>query len=274
MRDYGTLSTSFWTVGKGRQLRGDVTALAIAPYVFACPHGNMIGLFYLSPAYVADDFGIPFEGASKGLRRVSAAGLMAWDEDTNAVFVFGAAKRNLGETLKPKDNRTKHLRDLLHNAKKHPFYRDFLTKYGTAYGLQDLLSDKPLGSPLEAPSKLGTGTGTGTPTESRAPLQGYVDIFWELTGRKDFTQEQWTGTEAQVAREWRAICPTLPEFHATITAVLGDTDRQRDFAVGQRLTWWADAVKRPVKAPGGSINGSATAPVDYDYSAPNAGGKL
>lgn len=89
-----------------------------------------------------------------------------------------------------------------------------------------------------------------TPTEgSGALFREMVSAFREITGRDDFKHEPWTGTEVQCLREMRATCEDMGTFRARLSARVA---KDGDFACGQRLTWWVDAVKAPVGVPAGS----------------------
>lgn len=149
-RDYSKVLPSFWTGRTGRQIRrlSDPWTTTIAVYLITSPHANAIGLYHLPIAYVCADTGSPLEGAWKALRSLSEVGFAHYDEDTETVWVPEMARHQLGDALKPGDNRRAWVAKEAAGMEKRPFYADFLAKYADAYGLER----KPLGSPLEAPS--------------------------------------------------------------------------------------------------------------------------
>ena len=151
-RDYAKITPSFWTGETGRRLRGDSEAQLIALYLVTCPHANMIGIFYMPLPLLCHETGSPLEGASKALRRLSEAGFAYYDETTEHVWIPEMATYQVGETVKPGDNRRAAVQKMVKGCKSL-FVNDFIEKYGEVYGLERQAPSKPLGSPLEAPPK-------------------------------------------------------------------------------------------------------------------------
>src|SRR5690625_1152938 len=69
------------------------------------PHANMIGIYYLPQLYLAHETGLGVDGAAKGLSACVEAGLCAYDEDAETVFVPRMASYQVAKSLSVKDNR-------------------------------------------------------------------------------------------------------------------------------------------------------------------------
>ncbi|MEY2686589.1 MAG: hypothetical protein RL375_787 [Pseudomonadota bacterium] len=179
MRDYGTVSPRFWRAGTGKRLRGDAHAQLLALYLMTSPHSNMIGVYFCTVRSMSDETGIPFEGASKALRRLVDEGFCQFDEETDEVFVVQMAAHQIAERLEPKDNRCKSVARELALVDSPKLQAAFLEVYREAFNVvtpPDRPVDKsPSGEGLrrgfEAPSKprAGAGAGTGTRAGGGAP---------------------------------------------------------------------------------------------------------
>ena len=145
MRDYGIVSPRFWIGETGKALRGDANAQVLAIYLMTSPHATMTGVFHCPVLYMSHETGLPLEGASKALARLSEEGFCQYDEASETVFVVNMARHQIGESLKVGDNRIAWLRKEL--DKLIPRYKKlFLHLYGDAYKLE-------YSSPSEGPSK-------------------------------------------------------------------------------------------------------------------------
>lgn len=107
MREYAIVPSKFWITPLAKSLRGNPALQVVALYLKTGPHANMIGLYHCPIAYVAQDTGIPFEGASEALASLSQAGYCTFDEQADVVFVHDMAPEQIGATLAPADKRTK-----------------------------------------------------------------------------------------------------------------------------------------------------------------------
>lgn len=150
MRDYSKISDQFWTGRTGKALRGNMQAQIVALYLMTSPHANMIGAFYCPTTYIAHDTGSTPEGASKGLQRLSEVGFCTYEEDTDLVWVHEMARFQIGDELKPNDNRVKDIQKQYGKLREGPIKQGFYAKYRTAYHLDQMPPD---GRPFEAPSK-------------------------------------------------------------------------------------------------------------------------
>lgn len=106
MRDYGKVAPQFWIGATGKELKAaGPEAVIVGLYLMTSPHANMIGLYYLPVLYIAHETGLGLEGATRGLKACVEAGLCAYDEDDEVVFVPRMAAYQIAETLSVRDNR-------------------------------------------------------------------------------------------------------------------------------------------------------------------------
>lgn len=164
-RDYGKVSSTFWTGPTGRQIcaMGQDHQL-VALYLMTGPNSNMIQLYHLPlPLASYHLANYPLKGLAKVLQSLREVDFVRFDETTDAIFLPQGAKYQIGEWLKPKDNVVKHIKRELLKWRKHRFYKDFLSIYGDNYSLRDM---PPYEGPSKeeggGPSKPGTGAGAGT----------------------------------------------------------------------------------------------------------------
>ena len=150
MRDYGVVSPKFWIGETGKALRGDPEAQLVALYLMTCPHANMIGVFHCPVLYISHETGIPFEGASKALARLSQGGFCTYDEATETVFVHRMAAFQVGESLKAEDNRVKSVVKEWQNIGAHALQQAFAAIYSIAFHLP---VEAKKASPSKAPQK-------------------------------------------------------------------------------------------------------------------------
>ncbi len=158
MKDYSKAAPTFWTGETGRQIRTsgrDVQVVAF--YLFTCPSSNWIGLYYLPIPTLCHEVGISKEGALKALQRLGEIDFGYYDEERELAWVPGAAKFQVGESLKPKDNRILGIVKDLQKCSNKDFVQDFLRRYSGLYHLPEIsLPDPPakiLRSPLQGPPK-------------------------------------------------------------------------------------------------------------------------
>lgn len=179
MRDYASVSPQFWIGETGKQLRGHPEAQVLALYLMTGPHSNMIGVFHCPILYMAHETGLGFEGASKGLARLIEVGFCEFDEVSETVFVVKMAMYQVGDQLKPDDNKVKGINKAYQNIAvdrmKSRFYEIYNVSYYLPLDPKNSKKQKPLRSPLKDPSKQLTRTGTRTRTETEI----LFETFWE-----------------------------------------------------------------------------------------------
>jgi hypothetical protein len=125
-------------------------AQIVAMYLMTGPHSDMTGAFHCPVLYISHETGIPFEGASKALRRLCEGGFCLYDEASEWVFVFNMAKFQIADVLKPTDNRVKGLREDVKRMPQGVVRKAFLELYNEAFSLGFDAQDS---SPLQAPCK-------------------------------------------------------------------------------------------------------------------------
>jgi hypothetical protein len=143
-REYAIVTSKFWTGETGRELRKDADAQRLALYLVTAPTSNMIGLYYLPLPTLCHEVGMTVKGASKALRRVSQLHFAHYDGASEWVWVPEMATYQIGTSLKPKDKRLAKVVSLLLEARKSPYAKDFVAKYGASYSLPSIdLSQAP-----------------------------------------------------------------------------------------------------------------------------------
>lgn len=150
MRDYGVVSPKFWIGETGKALRGHPEAQLVALYLMTCPHANMIGVFHCPLVYIAHETGLSFEGASKALARLSEAQFCTYEDASETVFVHRMAAYQVGESLKPEDNRVKSVTKEWLAIGHRGLQQAFAAIYSIAFHLP---AEGKKASPSEAPCK-------------------------------------------------------------------------------------------------------------------------
>lgn len=209
MREYGSVSPRFWIGETGKQLRGDPEAQVLALYLMTSPHANMIGIFHCPIMYMAHETGLPFEGASKALARLSEVGFCSYDKASETVFVHRMVAHQVGEDLKPGDNRIAGVRKEWEKLAPSPMKTAFAKMYGKAF--QIIENGKPLRSPSKAPSKQLTGTGQEQEQERGSAAPCGFEAFWSAYPRKQAKKD--------AAKAWEKLNPA-DELQAKLLAAV------------------------------------------------------
>lgn len=157
MRDYGTISPQFWIGKTGKALRGQPEAQLVALYLMTSPHATSIGIFHCPMVYIVHETGLPFEGASKGLRSLIDAGFCQYDEETEEVFVVNMATYQVAESLSPNDKRCVWVAKELEKVGSSLLSHGFSAIYSIAFNLPmppaAVVDNSVKTSPFEGPSK-------------------------------------------------------------------------------------------------------------------------
>jgi hypothetical protein len=135
MREFGRVPTSLTTGPTGRALRGKPWAYAIATYLFSGRPANLIGLFSVPLPTIAHELGAKERDVRQAMGLLQKIGLVKHDESADLVFLPGAARLHLGETMTVADKRHKHVLGELALHGSHPFVDEFLARYAEAYHL-------------------------------------------------------------------------------------------------------------------------------------------
>lgn len=188
VRDYGVVSPKFWIGETGKALRGDPEAQLVALYLMTCPHANMIGVFHCPVLYISHETGIPFEGASKALARLSEGGFCTYDAASETVFVHRMAAFQVGETLKAEDNRVKSVTKEWQNIAPPALQAAFSAIYSIAFHLpveeKKTRGYKAPSKPLRSQEQEQDKNKTSTPS---AEPSGFVAFWnaWPKSERKE-----------------------------------------------------------------------------------------
>lgn len=202
MRDYGKVSPQFWIGETGKLLRGDANAQVLALYLMTCPHSTMTGVFHCPILYMAHETGMSIEGATKALARLSEVGFCQYDEASETVFVVRMAAYQIGEALKPNDNRVEGLRREVAKMPETRAKSRFLSVYGVAFNLVEpgkkhrasKAPSKPLPSQeQEQEQEQEKDTSSGKPDTPAG-----FDRFWSAWPKSDRKV-----AKAECAKRWR-----------------------------------------------------------------------
>ncbi|PWI54813.1 hypothetical protein B5K03_08825 [Rhizobium phaseoli] len=136
MRPFASVPSTVWQA-EVKKLRGDLDAIAVFFHLLTSQHSSMIGVYPLAIGYMAHDLGIPFEGASKGLRRVCEAGLATYDEESELVWIHDMAASQIAPRLSPKDNKVAAVAKQLELLPICPITLSFYARYRELYHLRD-----------------------------------------------------------------------------------------------------------------------------------------
>lgn len=136
MRAFASVPPTIWQA-EVKRLRGDTDAIAVYFHLLSSQHSTMIGIYPLAIGYMAHDLGIPFEGASEGLRRVCDSGLATYDEERELVWVHDMALAQVASRLAPKDNRVTAIAKQLVLLPICPITLGFYEQYREIYHLAD-----------------------------------------------------------------------------------------------------------------------------------------
>jgi hypothetical protein len=137
----------------GKALRGDLESQVVAFYLVTSPHASMSGVYWCPIPYLAQDTGIPLEGACKALRRLIEMGFCEYDEVADVVFVVRMAHFQVGPSLAPKDNRKVGLLKELSKLPKTSMLQRFFDVYYEAFSFTSYDVAALKVSPSEAPRK-------------------------------------------------------------------------------------------------------------------------
>jgi hypothetical protein len=190
MRSYSQVAPQFWIGETGRRIRGDADAQRVALYLITCPSANMIGLYYLSIPTLCHEVGISKEGASKALQSLAGLDFCHYDPLEEMVFIPQMAFFQLGEKIKPKDNRHKHLVGEIEKYRKCSFYNRFMKIYGRRYCLPKL---------------------DGETEKPEAPLKALQRVEGSHGEEQEQEQEHNTPFAAQTAISLNGVLPGFPD---------------------------------------------------------------
>lgn len=203
MRDYGKVSPQFWIGETGKQLRGDAPAQLLALYLMTCPHSTMTGVFHCPVLYMAHETGLGMEGATKALTRLSEVGFCDYDEASEMVFVVRMAAYQIGESLKPNDNRVAGLRKEIERMPESRAKSRFLSVYGVAFGIVEPgkkgRASKAPSMPLPSQEQEQEQEQKKNTSSARADVPAGFARFWSAWPKSDRKV-----AKAACAKRWRS----------------------------------------------------------------------
>lgn len=258
-REYSIFRHTFWTGDTGRALRAQGRdAQIIAAYLFTCKSANMIGLYYLPLPLLCHELGMTREGALKGLRRVNEVQFAAYDEASEVVFVPEMAFQQVGQELKPKDNRRSHVVKLCREMRKCKFFQAFMEKYRVPFDLPDLeqieAPCKPLASPFE-----GSGPRRGKDQDQDQDLSMGEREIPSRNGKKKFTPPTLEEVHAYCTERGNGIDPQAFIDHYTAKGWLVGKTPMKDWRAAVR-TW----ETRRREAQSASTNSGQQSRIEFD----------
>jgi hypothetical protein len=155
MRGYAKFPTDFWRSKQGRGARRKcLYTMAIAPYLWAGPESNMVGLYYMPVPLMAHELGLEVARAQAAVDALAEVGWAHHDPVTDTIWIPGVLGREVGSTLKPADNRRLMIERLALQRKDSPFFAELASAYAETYGLalpgySDNCSSAPGGCSLQ-----------------------------------------------------------------------------------------------------------------------------
>jgi hypothetical protein len=153
MRDYANVSPFFWAKGSGKRLRKDALGQVVALYLATSPGANMIGIYFIAIATIANDTGHSVEEIREALARVATARFAFYDEEAELVWIPNHARFEIGAVMKKGDKRRPKVLAELAQVDGHRFANEFRALYGSAFGIEHapaLSPAEPPGMPLPA----------------------------------------------------------------------------------------------------------------------------
>ncbi len=282
MRDYGKLSPFFWTRGSGKRLRGKPEAQIVAAYLSTAPSANMIGIYYVSIASIANDTGIPEDRVRAALEDVEASGYASYDHEQEIVWVPNHAHFEIGENLRAGDKRRPRVYAELRQVSGHRFADEFRRRYGVAYGLTPAESAPPgvakdnADASAEGPSKGHPSAGADKNGASASDRGGRAGQVRAVTGQ-DQDQDRSgghppepkvLGLDGEGGAAWQAWRTGISLATGKPTSEIGARDKPdlvafvNAHAGGLRgeplMAWIAETAAAFVKANDGKYGGFTT----------------
>lgn len=257
MREYAKVAPQFWIGPTGKRIRQlGADAQVIALYLLTSPHANMIGLYHLPVPYISADTGIPIDGASKALQRLTDAGFCGYDADAEVVWVYEMSRDQVGENLKANDKQCAGVANAYAHVPTNKFLASFYERYKTAYHL----SEKRMGSPSEAPS----------PDPCDAPSQPLGSIEQEQEQEKESAPNGAAQTDDHPRVRPEEYANTWNEFRGPLPKIREFTESRRKkvktrMAQGVTLEKFAAAVRRCASTPFLVGNNDRGWQADFDW---------
>lgn len=222
-REYSKIGPQFWNGRTGKALKREGSeAVIVALYLMTCQHANMLGLYFLSLAYVAHDTGLGLEGASKGLEGACKAGFCKYDAEAEVVWVMEMALYQIGDKLDAKDNRCKGVQKEYDALPENKFLYEFFERYGSSFGMVAARNSEPSEAPpkplrsqereqeqeqeqeMEQEQGGGAPAGKPAPFSQKSVIAEGVDAThlkdWIKARKSALTETAWDGLKAEALK--------------------------------------------------------------------------
>ena len=141
---------------------------------------------------ISHETGLSFEGASKALARLSEAQFCTYDEASETVFVHRMAAYQVGEALKPEDNRVKSVLKEWQNIAPRALQQAFAAIYSIAFHLP---SDEKKASPSKAPRKPLRSQEQEQDKNKTPSEPSPFEFFWKAYPKKEAKKDAVTAFE-------------------------------------------------------------------------------
>lgn len=200
MREYARISPRFWIGDTGRKIRErGAPCQLVALYLLTSPHSNMIGMYWLPIAYIANEVGLTLQGAEKALQSLIEVDFCAYDQHTEVVWVKEMAKFQIAERLSAKDKQAKGVQNAYDDVPANPFLADFFQAHADAFCMTHARvyegPSKLLGSKAQEKAK--------AQAHAQAPHADEIAIAIPIVGGEEY---QVTRTQVQ---EWTKLYPAV-----------------------------------------------------------------
>lgn len=246
-RQYGRVATTFWTGETGRAIKArGIEASFVALYLTTSPHSNMLGLYYISPLYIAEETGLGIEGASKGLRGCIEAGFCAYDEPSGFVWVYEMAKFQIADALTMTDKRCLGVQRFYDSLPPNPYLAEFYERYREPFKMRSKRGSVPSDtSPSQGASKGHTSpikadSSSSSSTRSSKPSLRHISSL----GVRVEPHAEKSARGTRLPPEW--ILP-MPWGQWAMSECGFDEHRVREIAVTFADYWHAVAGGKGVK---------------------------
>jgi hypothetical protein len=176
MRDYARISPRFWVQGTGEKLRQSRSARTLALYLMSCPSSSMVGIYYLPIPTMAFELGFTEAEIRAALVALEELDFAHFDETDHLVYLPEGARYQVGETLKPKDNKRKAVVKELAKWKRHRFAHLFWDRYATSYHLESAIAGTPLEGVFDPSPTPCEGVPKGSVGSSGPLAQGSIPV--------------------------------------------------------------------------------------------------
>lgn len=290
MTDFARIYPRRYTGTTGRAIRGELEAMVVMDFVIITAHRNMIGLYYLPIAYIMADTGLPFEGASKGLRRLVEVGFCRYDEVSEVIWVINMARDQIAPELKPADNRCKNVQDIYDSVPENAFLSDFFEYYAPKFHMTRCRNGgrevRGLLPPHQAPSKALTHPlRSQDQDQDQDQHQDQDQRAADIIGREGLGNALTAAGCPMPIATWDALDPYLPCTRAQVVEAVrrtkvgceGETPRNYVLKVLKGLkdkSWSPESVAKPAVPngndsnwgyhPGSDFTGITSGPVNLD----------